>query len=239
MPRGIIRCLGRVMLAMLIFCAGQESMSSEDILAEGTASGSGGDMAINERSFPALKNMEGFSEALIEDHLALYRGYVENSSRLLLKLNDMIEKRQGHTPEYAELKRRLGWEMNGAILHEYYFENLGGSGIPDANSLLYEKILEDFGSYDVWREDFISTGKMRGIGWVVLCQDPLSGRLLNMWINEHDAGHLGGAEIILVMDVFEHAYMTDYRLNRTGYIDAFFRNIDWDQAERRFSESVY
>jgi Fe-Mn family superoxide dismutase len=77
---------------------------------------------------------------------------------------------------------------------------------------------------------------MRGIGWVVLYQEPRSGKLINAWINEHDVGHLAGARPLLVMDVFEHAYMPDYQLDRAKYIEAFFKNINWQAVDRRFNK---
>ena len=128
------------------------------------------------------------------------------------------------SPEYAELKRRFGWEFDGMRLHEYYFENLGGKGILDTSGRpLYSKIVADFGSYDNWKADFIATGAMRGIGWAVLYLDPQYSRLLNTWINEHDLGHLAGGKPILIMDVFEHAYMIDYLLDRAAYIECIFQ----------------
>jgi len=68
---------------------------------------------------------------------------------------------------------------------------------------------------------------MRGIGWIVLYWEPRTGRMVNVWINEHDTGHLAGAKPLLIMDVFEHAYMIDYQLDKAKYIDSFFKNINW------------
>ena len=137
------------------------------------------------------------------------------------------------TPEYAELKRRMGFEFNGMRVHEYYFENLGGKSAPEKLGKLGKKLTEEFGSWDAWEKDFKAVGTMRGIGWVVLYQDNATGRLVNFWINEHDAGHPAGGNPILVLDVFEHAYMVDYGLKRADYIEAFFKNIDWKAAEAR------
>ncbi len=74
---------------------------------------------------------------------------------------------------------------------------------------------------------------MRGIGWTILYQDDVTGLLLNQWINEHEVGHLAGCRPILVMDVFEHAFLTDYGLKRTDYIESFFKNINWQVVENR------
>ena len=74
---------------------------------------------------------------------------------------------------------------------------------------------------------------MRGIGWTILYQDVLSGRFINFWINEHDVGHPSGGMPILIMDVFEHAFMIDYGLKKADYIESFFKNIHWEEAEKR------
>ncbi|MBI5286317.1 MAG: Fe-Mn family superoxide dismutase, partial [Deltaproteobacteria bacterium] len=137
------------------------------------------------------------------------------------------------TPEYAELKRRVGWEFNGMRLHEYYFENLGGKGGIDKAGKLAKKLAEDFGSYEFWEKDFKGVGTMRGIGWAILYQDNTNGRLLNLWINEHDVAHPAGCTPILIMDVFEHAFMIDYGLKRADYIEAFFKKINWPVVEGR------
>jgi len=131
------------------------------------------------------------------------------------------------TPEYAELKRRLGWEFNGMRLHELYFGNLGGKAPLDPASKIGGKIAEQFGDVESWEKDFRATGAMRGIGWVVLYVDNDNGRLINFWINEHDVSHPAGCTPLLIMDVFEHAWMTDYGLKRADYIEAFFKAIDW------------
>jgi Fe-Mn family superoxide dismutase len=148
-------------------------------------------------------------------------------------LDQMAKDGKTATPEFAELKRRLGWEFNGMRLHEYYFENLGGSSALSKDGKLGKKITESFGSYEAWEKDFRATGAMRGIGWVALYQDPVSGRLINFWINEHDVSHPAGCTLLLIMDVFEHAFMIDYGLKRADYIEAFFKNINWSAAEAR------
>jgi len=177
--------------------------------------------------------MEGFSETLLKNHFTLYQGYVTNTNRLIDTLNRMRKEGNTNTPEYAELKRRFGWEFNGMRLHEYYFENLAGKGELDGTGKLFKKISEDFGSFDAWEKDFKAVGAMRGIGWAILYQDPANGRLMNVWINEHDMGHPAGCMPILILDVFEHAFMIDYGLRRADYIGAFFKNIHWKSAEGR------
>lgn len=185
-------------------------------------------MAYEAKNFESLLGTKGFSDQLLKNHFTLYQGYVTNTNKVADTLSAMAKEGKTGTPEYAELKRRFGWEFNGMRLHEYYFDNMtkGGKEI-DKNTNLYKKIAADFGSYETWEKDFKATGAMRGIGWVILYYDGTEGRLFNTWINEHDVGHLSGAKPLIVMDVFEHAYMIDYGLKKADYIEAFFKAIDW------------
>ena len=192
-------------------------------------------MAYTQKDYSKLIGMEGFSETLLKNHFTLYQGYVTNTNKVLDILTQMIKDGKTGIPEFAELKRRIGWEFNGMRLHEYYFENLGGKTQLDKNARLVKKITEDFGSYEAWEKDFKATGTMRGIGWVVLYQDVTNGRLINFWINEHDVAHPAGCNPILIMDVFEHAFMLDYGLKKADYIEAFFKNIDWRAVEARLN----
>jgi len=185
-------------------------------------------MAYEAKNFESLLGTKGFSDQLLKNHFTLYQGYVTNTNKVADTLSAMAKEGKTATPEYAELKRRFGWEFNGMRLHEYYFGNMikGGKAI-DKNTNLYKKIVADFGSYEAWEKDFRATGAMRGIGWVILYYDGTEGRLFNTWINEHDGGHLSGAKPLIVMDVFEHAYMIEYGLKKADYIEAFFKAIDW------------
>ncbi len=190
-------------------------------------------MAYTAKDYGGLIGLEGFSETLLKNHFTLYQGYVTNTNRLLDTLASLLKEDKAATPEYTELKRRLGFEFNGMRLHEYYFENLGGKGALDKSGKLAAKLAEDFGSYEGWEKDFRATATMRGIGWTILYQDNITGRLINQWINEHETGHMAGCTPILVLDVFEHAFMTDYGLRRADYIEAFFKNVNWSAAESR------
>lgn len=190
-------------------------------------------MTYTPKDYSRLIGMEGFSETLLKNHFTLYQGYVTNTNKVLDTLDAMLKEEKTGILDFAEIKRRLGWEFNGMRLHEYYFENLGGKDGINKDGKLARKIAEDFGSYEAWEKDFKATGTMRGIGWAVLYQDITNGRLINFWINEHDVSHPAGCNPILIMDVFEHAFMIDYGLKRADYIEAFFKNINWSAAEAR------
>ncbi len=193
-------------------------------------------MTYTPKNYEHLLGMDGFSDQLLRNHFTLYQGYVANANKLAEALLELGKSGKAGTPEYAELKRRFGWEFNGMRLHELYFDNLTQTPEPlEANAPLARLIREQYGSFEAWRDDFKAAGAMRGIGWVVLYHDPVSGRLFNTWINEHDLGHLAGCAPLLVLDVFEHAYMLDYGLKKAEYIEAFFHNINWRVVAARLT----
>lgn len=186
------------------------------------------------KDFAHLLGTAGFSDQLLTNHFTLYEGYVKNTNAELERLEALAKEGKRSTPDYAELKRRFGWEYNGMKLHELYFGNMkkGGSALGEGSALA-KKIAAQWGSFDEWAKGFKATGAMRGIGWVVLAHDKEADRLFNVWINEHDVGHLAGATVLLVMDVFEHAFMLDYGLKRADYIEAFWKAVDWEAASAR------
>jgi len=190
-------------------------------------------MAYAARDFNNLVGMKGFSETLLKNHFTLYQGYVNNTNKAMETLTALLKEGKTASPEYAEVKRRFGWEFDGMRLHEYYFGNLGGNGPSGGDGPLGKRLTAQYGSYEAWEKDFRATGARRGIGWVVLYQDNLSESFINVWIGEHDGGHLAGCTPLLIMDVFEHAYLTDYGLKRADYIDTFFKNVNWEAVEKR------
>lgn len=179
-----------------------------------------------------LGAVSGISDSVLSMHLKLYEGYVKNTNLLLQALQEV----QKDTLAFGALKRRFGWEYDGMRLHELYFESLLSSPQKlSEKDPLYRAIVRDFGSYGAWQQDVIATGLMRGIGWVILYKDPIQKRLFNVWINEHDLGHLAGGEPIFVMDVWEHAYLTQYGLDRAKYIQAFLEAVNWKIVSQRFT----
>ncbi|MEM4268275.1 MAG: Fe-Mn family superoxide dismutase [Candidatus Woesearchaeota archaeon] len=191
-------------------------------------------MKYSQKNYDSLVGIEGFSEQLLKNHFVLYQGYVTNAQKISDALIEMERNGKSSTPEYAELKRRFAWEFNGMRLHELYFENItkniNESKIPPRIKALIEN---DFGSFDEWANSFKTTGLIRGIGWVILYYDPSEKRLYNAWINEHDSGHLACCTPLLIMDMFEHAFMLDYGLKKADYIKSFFAAIDWQAVEFR------
>jgi Fe-Mn family superoxide dismutase len=182
------------------------------------------------KDFSHLIGLDGFSDDLLKNHFALYEGYVKNTNALL----ELLKAKEIGTPEYSELQRRFGWEWNGMRLHELYFGNMTTETTSLLDGPIKEKIVSTYGSVENWRRQFVGIGSMRGIGWAMLVQDRESSELFNIWVNEHDGGHLSGAVPILVMDIFEHAFVLDYGLKRADYIESFFQSIDWNEVGKRF-----
>ena len=198
---------------------------------------------INRTSYKAkqfdLSGLNGISDETLEMHFKLYEGYVNETNKLTQKIGAFLADGnvdQEEMPAYSELTRRLGFEYNGMVLHEYYFENLtrGGAGDPSPGSGFAKAAEESFGSYYLWKADFVGVGKMRGVGWAICYQDPSNGLLSNHWITLHEVGNVAGFTPVLVMDVWEHAFLLDYKpAERPKYIDAFFSNIDWNAVTTR------
>lgn len=187
------------------------------------------------KNYSHLAGIPGLSETALKLHFTLYQGYVNNTNRLLDELKALAEQGLSNTPQYAELKRRFAFEFDGMKLHELFFENLSVTqSTPDAKSSFYKAIEANFGSFDSWQQDFIATAQMRGIGWAILYYDPSTGRLMNAWINEHHTGLLSQCVPLLVLDVFEHAFIVDYQLDRPSYIKTMLQYINWKVVEARF-----
>ncbi len=194
-------------------------------------------MTYETKNFDNLLGTTGFSDQLLKNHFTLYQGYVTNTNKLTDTLATIVKEGKTGTPEFAELQRRFGWEFNGMRLHELYFSNMKNGGHKISNGELKKCLAYLFGSYEDWEKAFKAVGAMRGIGWVIMYYDKEAKKLFNIWINEHDVGHLTTAVPILVMDVFEHAYMLDYELKKVDYINNFINAIDWEIVEKRFKEA--
>lgn len=180
----------------------------------------------------------GISNEQIRQHWELYKGYVTQSNKLHSEIQEMIQNDKSNLSECSDKKRRFGFEFNGMILHEYYFANLKKDSEKLNPGKFLKALVKQFGSFEKWKEDFISTGKMRGPGWAILTLDPTTGVLTNIFIADHENGNIASYYPILVMDVWEHAYMVDYSATeKPNYISAFMQNINWKVVEDRFLET--
>jgi Fe-Mn family superoxide dismutase len=186
-----------------------------------------------------LSGLTGISDKTLEMHFKLYEGYVKMTNDLTARIAEILSDGkvdQEEMPAYSEFTRRLGFEYNGMVLHEYYFGNMKKNGGDDAarGSDFRNAVERSFPSYEVWKTDFTSVGKMRGVGWSIAFLDPATGLVSNHWIELHQTGTVAGFVPLLVMDVWEHAFLLDYKpADRPKYIEAFLSNVDWSAVEHR------
>ncbi len=171
-----------------------------------------------------------------EAHLRLYEGYVTNINKIDdILINGDAQRDQANTTFswYRELKRGETFALDGVILHELYFDNIGGrSEAP--NRATAEMIEQSFGSVQRWQEDFIATAKASR-GWAILCLDQRSMRLRNISLDAHDVGNIAYSAPFLVLDMYEHAYFLQYADKKVDYINAFMKNINWDVVSERMN----
>ena len=182
------------------------------------------DYAVREELKP--RGLAGISDGQIEDHWGLYKGYVTQVNTLRKELADLRAAGQGAGFAYADRRRRFGFEYNGLVLHEYYFGNMTANGTLDPNGDFARLAQQEFGGFDEWKADFTSAGKTRGVGWAICYLDPMTGTINNHFVQLHEDGNVAGFAPLVVLDVFEHAYMLDYKAaGRPTYIDAFMKNL--------------
>ncbi len=181
-------------------------------------------------SFPFKKDLEGMTLKMLEQHFKLYEGYVKKTNEIQSKF-DTADKTaaNGIYSEVGELKRQETFAVNGMKLHEVYFGHLQGDGQP-AGELL-SMINKDWGDLESWKQEMIATG-MSARGWAILCFDYRDNRLHIYGSDAHNVGAVWAAIPLVVLDVYEHAYFMDYGVSRKAYIDSFFKNLDWEFANR-------
>jgi Fe-Mn family superoxide dismutase len=181
----------------------------------------------------------GISEDQIAQHWHLYEGYVSQLNTLRQELQVLRREGKNGSALYADRRRRFGFEYNGMVLHELYFGNLKAKAPePAATGALKKVLTGQFGAFETFKEDFVAAGMTRSVGWAILALDPATGNLNTQFIELHEDGHIAGFVPILVMDVWEHAYMVDYGASgRADYIKAFFSNVNWPVVEQRFSDA--
>ncbi|MCT4686179.1 superoxide dismutase [Vallitalea sp.] len=180
-----------------------------------------------------FNTVDGITKKQLEEHYDLYVGYINKFGEIndLLKQKDSYENPNSTYSTLRSLKKGESYSLNGIILHQLYFGNITGR-----KSKIHGKILDminrDFGSYDNFVEMFTNTGlSMRG--WVVLIQGEYNGKLRIIGQDSHDDGTVYNGKPILVLDVYEHAYMIDFGIDRKEYIKVFFENINWDVVNKR------
>ena len=187
----------------------------------------------------SMGELIGISKDSVDEHLKLYAGYVKHANLILSKIEEMSKDSETNAYALGELQRRFGFEFDGMRNHEYYFKSLeGGSVAITEGSALHSAIAEEFGSFDAWLARFKAVALTRGIGWAILYYDKTNGRLLNSWVDEQHLGHLTGLSPILALDVWEHAFVPDYKASgKKKYVEDFFANLNWSVIEKNFTDA--
>lgn len=189
---------------------------------------------IEKMQFRYTEDITVVNKEQFEAHLRLYEGYVNNINKIdneLMWGNPQRDQANTTFSYYRECKRGETFALDGVILHELYFENIGGR-IEEPEQSIKEKIEMYFGNYKNWVEDFIATAKASR-GWAVLCYDQRSNRLRNISLDAHDLGNIAYSAPILVLDLYEHAYFLEYADNKNEYINKFMENINWRMVGNR------
>ena len=184
--------------------------------------------AIKKLPFDPAK-IKGLSEKLLVSH------YENNYSGAVKRLNAITAQLAGldmaNAPVFVVngLKREELIAANSMIIHELYFDGLGGEGEP--KGALAEAITRDFGSVARWKAEFAAMGRALGggSGWVLLTWSPRDKRLVNTWAADHTMT-LANGRPILALDMYEHAYAMDYGAKAAAYVDAVMQAIRWDNA---------
>lgn len=180
-----------------------------------------------------FSNVKFFSPMQLSEHYVLYTRYID----CLNKVNEALDSDLTYSicnPNYSEIRsaeKSKTFCYDAIKLHELYFENLTGNNTRAYGQI--ESLMEEiFGSCDNFMEKFKCIAlSMRG--WVLFCYDRYNDEYYIYGQDSHDDGVMLYAEPLIVLDVYEHAYMIDYGINRGNYIDGFFANLDYSVVNER------
>ncbi|MCL4406001.1 MAG: superoxide dismutase [Patescibacteria group bacterium] len=185
------------------------------------------------QAFKFKKDLKGISLKALKEHYKLYEGYVRKTVEIRSDIMEVELKEANATySRVGEAKREETYAVNAMKLHEFYFDELGGNGVPAGK--IVSQIESDFGSFDYWRNDFVATG-MSARGWAVLAFDLGEKKLRNYGMDSHNLGPVWDSRPILILDVYEHAYFMDYGTNRKAYIEAYLNNLNWEKIDTLWS----
>ncbi|PZM81787.1 MAG: superoxide dismutase [Candidatus Melainabacteria bacterium] len=187
------------------------------------------------KDFSGLQGkLDGLSASQIEQHLKLYKGYIGKANELRSKLKEVELASANAT--YSPIREMLveqSFAVNGVIYHEFYFGNLGGKGGEPTGDL--KSAMEERWGTMAKFNDFLKAAGKSVRGWVVIGYNTRGGFIDSFGLDTHNIGSPANFVPLLVLDVYEHAYMVDYGIDRAKYLDAFMKNVDWDVVGKRFN----
>jgi Fe-Mn family superoxide dismutase len=178
-----------------------------------------------------IPKIKGIHPDLMKMHFKLYEGLTHATNKTLQE----IEKTKTNSLIYDALKKRLSFFYNGMKLHELFFEAMD-SGKNEMPENVKSELIKSFGSVDNWTEDFKKSGEIVDIGFVALVRDRKNNKLMNIFITEFEVGDFIEVDYLLVMDVWEHAYITQFGLDINKYINVFLKNINWSIVNDRMKK---
>ena len=183
-----------------------------------------------------IPEVEGISTDTMTNHIGLYHGYVKHVNLIREKIEAYSNDPDNNAYAIAEMQRRLGFEFGGMRNHEYYFSQFegGAKSLPDGS--LKDKLVQQWGSLEIWEKRFKQISLTRGVGWAMLYHDPHTDQMVQTWVNEQHDGQLADLDIVLALDMWEHSYMHDYLSPEKGkYVDAFFASLNWEVVSGRLA----
>ena len=182
-----------------------------------------------------LGKVKGIDDKLLKIHFKLYEGLVGATNGALKFIQS---QNTSNMVEFSAIQKEFSLFYNGMRLHELYFGVMCGENMDKMDPNLVKDMNTYFGSFSLWKKNFIATGTIPGVGFSVLCRDQNSGGLFNTWINEFNIGEIIGADILLVMDMWEHAYISEFGLNLNKYSNTFLNNVNWSVVSKMYNDSV-
>ncbi|MCX6757800.1 MAG: superoxide dismutase [Candidatus Nomurabacteria bacterium] len=187
-----------------------------------------------------IGELKGISAKNIEEHLKLYAGYVKNVNGVIEKIAELSLDTEKNMYVLGEMSRRFSFEYNGMRNHEVYFNSLsGGAKNLNEGSDLAKSLTENFGTLESFLTNLKTLALTRGIGWAVLWYDKKNNHLLSSSVDEQHLGQLNGCDMILAIDMWEHAFVYDYPTSqKKDYVNAFFENLNWEVIENNFKKAL-
>ncbi len=183
-----------------------------------------------------IPELAGISRETIDEHIGLYNGYVKHVNLIQEKIAAFSNDIESNGYAINEMRRRMGFEFGGMRNHEYYFTQFEQGSKPLAEGKLKELMEREWGSYEVWKENFMRIALTRGVGWAMLYHDPHTDQLVETWVDEQHLGQLADLDIVLALDMWEHSYMRDYvPSKKKEYVEAFFNNLNWEVVAARIA----
>ena len=181
-----------------------------------------------------IPELDGISKQTVDEHIGLYNGYVKHVNLIRERIDAYSNDPDNNGYAISEMQRRLGFEFGGMRNHEYYFSQFEGGAKELPDGKLKDKIESQWGSIEEWRKRFTVIAKTRGVGWAMLYYDPHTDQLVQTWVDEQQLGQLVDLDLVLGLDMWEHSYLMDYPPSKKAeYIEAFFRNVNWEVVNSR------